>query len=98
MNDIQNHLSENNIFRLLYADDLQIYIQIPVHKIDQSILYLSEISKGVSTWAIINRLALNIKKTQAIVFGSSNTIKSFKALNISHMLITKVIGFLLLTK
>ena len=100
MNDIQDHLSENNIFRLLYADDFQIYIQIPVHKIEQGILYLSEIAKKVSTWAVINLLALNIKKTQAIIFGSSSTIKYFKALNISHIDVNnkKVTGFLLLVK
>ena len=82
MNDLQDHLSETDVSRLLYADDLQIYVQVPSHEIKQGIAILSCYAKRVATWAETNCLALNTKKTQAIVFGSPNTVKLFKDLNI----------------
>ena len=83
MNDLKEHLSRNDIFRLLYADDLQIYVQVPAHEIKQGINNISSYAKKVATWAENNCLVLNTKKTQAIVFGSSHTVKLFNDLNIS---------------
>lgn len=81
MNDIKDRLDANT-YRLLYADDLQIYVQVPAAQIQQGIAMLSESAKIVASWAELNCLSLNTKKTQAIVFGSPNTLKLFKLLNI----------------
>ena len=82
MNDLKDHLLDNRIFILLYVDDLQIYVQIPSSEISNGISYVSQSAKIVAKWAETNCLSLNTKKTQAIVFGSSYTIKQFKNLNI----------------
>lgn len=82
MNDLKDHLDEHNTFRLLYADDLHIYVQTPDHLIDQGIAQLSKSTKIVVSWAESNGLTLNIKKTKAIVLGSCKTIKIFKKLDI----------------
>ena len=78
MNDLKDYLLDTRIFRLLYADDLQIYVQVPTNKIVEGISCLSQSAKIVAKWAENNRLSLNTKKTQAIVVGSSHTIKQFK--------------------
>ena len=78
------------MFRLLYADDIQTYVQTPAHLIEQGIAKLSDSAKIVALWAEINSLALNTKKTQAIVFGSSHTLKIFKNLNIPSISIYSI--------
>ena len=83
MNDLKNHLPTSGTFRLLYVDDLQIYVQVSTHKIKQGTLCLAESAKRVATWSEINCLALNTKKTQAIIFGSCTMVKIFKDLNIT---------------
>ena len=90
MNDLKDHLSDDGTFRLLYADDLQIYVQVPVNEIDYGISRLLESAKRVSEWAQFNCLSLNTKKTQAIVFGSSKTINEFNALNISNIQVKSI--------
>ena len=85
MNDLKDHLRHNCIFRLLYADDLQIYVQVTAHEIVQCISYLSQSAKIVAKWSETNCLSLNTKKTQAIVFGSSHTVKLFKNLNLPNI-------------
>ena len=69
MNNLKDNLRDNGTFRLLYADDLQIYVQVPINEIDYGIFRFSESAKRVSEWAQFNCLSLNTKKTQAIVFG-----------------------------
>ena len=83
INDLKDHLVDSNTFRLLYADNLQIYVQVPINEIELGISKLSDSAKKVSQWAELNSLSLNAKKTQAIVFGSSSTIKAFRELNIN---------------
>lgn len=87
MNDIKNHLDDDNIQRLLYADDLQIYTQVPVDKTDFGISCLSVVAKNVLSWAESNYLTLNARKTQAILFGSPAAMKPFKELNVSNITI-----------
>ena len=48
MNDIKDCLDAST-FRLLYVDDLQIYVQVPAHQIQQGITELSESAKVVSS-------------------------------------------------
>ena len=87
MNDLKEFLQDDSIFRLLYADDLQIYLQVPVHELQQGIFKLSNSAIKVATWAVNNSLALNTSKTKAIVFGSSATQRSFKKLNLPSIIV-----------
>ena len=86
MNDIRDFLDAST-FRLLYADDLQIYIQVPASQIQQGILKLSESAKAIAVWAESNRLRLNTSKTQAIIFGSPNTVQLFEELQIDKIIV-----------
>ena len=62
---------------------MQIYVQAPAHQIAVEINIHSESAKTVAAWAEFNSLTLNTKKTKAIVFGTTNTIKIFKGLQIT---------------
>ena len=53
VNDIQVQLGENT-GRILYADDLQIYLQVPADQFAQGIARLSDLAKRVATWAEAN--------------------------------------------
>ena len=86
-NDLKEHLNGENGLRILYADDLQIYVQVPGQQIAEGINLLSESARIVEAWDESNRLALDAKKTKAIVFGTSHTIKIVKGLQISKITI-----------
>ena len=73
--------------RILYADDLQIYVQVPAHAIALGDHLLSEAAKKVATLAQLNSLTLNASKTKAIVFGTAYTIRLFKSLEILSLAI-----------
>ena len=49
INDLQNHLEGLEVLRILYADDLQIYVQVPYDKISEGIASLSSAAQRVST-------------------------------------------------
>ena len=77
----------NDKLRFLYADHLQIYVQVPAHAIALGVHLLSEAAKKVATWAQLNSLTLNASKTKAIVFGTAYTIRLFKSLEIPSLTI-----------
>ena len=87
MSDLKEFLNDEHTLRLLYADDLQIYVQVPVTQLDKGVQLLSDSACKVSAWSELNFLKLNAKKTKAIVFGTSHTVSSFKRLNISEVTI-----------
>ena len=66
----------------MYADDLQIYVQVPYDKISEGIASLSSAAQRVSTWANNNQLKLNEDKTKSIIFGPAQTIKNVKNINL----------------
>ena len=81
VNDIKENLSSGS-FRLLYADDLQIYIQVPPECVNEAIETLSLEARKISTWANKVSLRLNPDKTKAIYFGSSTFIDRLDKLNL----------------
>ena len=88
INDLQEHLDKRNTLRLLlYADDLQIYVQIPTHPIPLGIILLSDSAQIVAAWAESNCLTLNTKKTKAIVFRTSHKVKILKNLELTKITI-----------
>ena len=82
INDLKDFPGIAKVLRLLYADDLQIYIQVPATKpeIERGIQMLFDLAQIVALWAELNDLTLNPKKTKSIVFGTAHTIKLFKDL------------------
>ena len=81
INDLQIHLP-TGVFHLLYADDLQVYIQAPPEEINASMTKLNLISSKVSSWATDISLRLNHKKTKAIYFTTSTFAERLNSLNL----------------
>ena len=71
---MQHLFDGNNVQHVLYADDLQIYIQVPRQLIEEGILSLSFIAKIVSEWSRRSELRLNPSKTQAIYFAPKHFV------------------------
>ena len=80
INDLKDSPGIARSLRLLHADDLQIYIQVPANKceIEKGIRVLSDLARLVGEWAELNHLTLDPKKTKAIIFGPAHTIKFLK--------------------
>ena len=66
--DVQSLFVANSIGHLLYADDLQMYVQVPRDQFEEGVARLSNAAKDVSEWAVRSGLCLNPNKTQAIFF------------------------------
>ena len=66
----------NNITinRILYADDLQIYIQTTRDGTTENITQLEAAAHRVSTWAETSGFRRNAGKTKAIIFGSDYNV------------------------
>ncbi|CAB0037460.1 unnamed protein product, partial [Trichogramma brassicae] len=54
---------------MMFADNLQIYLQCPPSEINSTIAKLNEEAQSVANWAHDNGLMLNISKTKAILFA-----------------------------
>ena len=55
--------------RLLFADDLQIYLSFPVEQLQQQLTRIVADVDGIFQWCSDNSLTLNASKTKAIIFG-----------------------------
>ena len=82
INDLHLHLRDPNVFCNLYADDLQIYIQIPLDRVMEGIVSLYAAAQRVSAWASKNCLRLNASKTRGIIFGTNHAVKNIKSMNL----------------
>ena len=60
---------------ILFADDLEIYIQCPPNMLASAIKYMNEDIVQVSRWASDQGLSLNAAKTNAIIFGSTANLQ-----------------------
>ena len=85
---------------LLYADDLQIYIQGPINEIVALIEKVQTDVDGVSDWARNHQLSINPSKTKLMFLGSvyymSNTdFNSLPRVKLNDVLIPVVIKLLL---
>ena len=70
VNGLQGELGNGLIMGLLYADNLQIYIQTPPEMFLHGLSCLNEAARIVAAWASRNSLTLNTNKTRAIIFSS----------------------------
>ncbi|XP_015121526.1 uncharacterized protein LOC107044234 [Diachasma alloeum] len=88
INDVSVELGQN-IQRLIYADDLQIYLRFLPDDLEVAIRTMSAAANCIMDWASSNQielLQLNLAKTKAIFFGSHffvNDVYSLPKLSIS---------------
>ena len=73
INDVKLHL-DADIYHLLYADDLQIYVQTPPENVNEAIEKLSSAARNINIWAKSVSLRLNPDKTKTIHFGTSHFV------------------------
>ena len=74
INDVQDLFQNDNIRHILYADDLQVYTQVPYDELETGAAQLSAAAEAVSGWAAASGLRINPSKTQAIFFAPTSTI------------------------
>ena len=63
-----SHLNSEGVRYILYADDLQVYLTVPLDQILEGIARLSFAARKVSEWAAGASLRLNAAKTKAILY------------------------------
>ena len=68
---------------IVYADDLQVYIQGRLDEIKSVLQRLTINAARVADWAVENELQLNMSKTKVIVFGTPNYVNRFNETGIS---------------
>ena len=61
---------DRDVKYLVYADDLQIYLQCSPNDLPATLQRLSDSAAVVADWATANHLKLNLDKTKAIAFSS----------------------------
>ena len=76
INDIGRHILPPFKY-ILYADDLQIFLQTVEKESDAAIAQLNTQAEKIQLWATKNGLKLNTAKTKAITFGSSHFLNLF---------------------
>ena len=59
---------------MLYADDAQVYGHFNLSEIDEGNANMQQNAQAVFDWATDNGLELNVKKTKAIIFGSTRNV------------------------
>ena len=55
--------------RLMYVDDLQIYIQVPYKDLNLGISLLQNDLHAINNWCLLNNFKINADKTNFIIFG-----------------------------
>ena len=88
INDVKQYLDED-IYHLLYADDLQIYVQAPPENINEAIVKLSLAAHKISIWAQNVSLTLNPYKTKAIYFGTSHFVDKLDKQNLAGITVSE---------
>ena len=73
INDVQSLFVDRGIGHVLYADDLQIYLQVPSNQFEDGTDKLAIAAKDVSEWAVRSGLRLNPSKVQTIFFAPAHT-------------------------
>ena len=81
MNDLKLHLPPGTL-HLLYADNLQAYIQVPPEDALPAIDTLTLIASKISDWADSVSLYLNHKKTKAIFFSTPAFVEDLNHLDL----------------
>ena len=97
INDVKQYL-DADIYHLLYAVDLQIYVQAPPENINEAIAKLSLAAHNISIWAQNVSLTLNPDKKKAIYFDTSPFVDNLDKQNLAGVLLVKESLYVLLGK
>ena len=73
INDLRHHIKHSK--HILYADDLQIYVQCGKEHMSETIKNINSDISSILDWSISNKLFLNLGKTQAIAFGDVDVLE-----------------------
>ena len=71
-----------NVLFFRYADDFQVYLDVPPDQILEGIALLSFAARKVSEWATGASLHLNAAKTKAMFFGTEYRVRTLKGSNL----------------
>lgn len=87
-----NRINECLMFckAMLYADDMQLYIQVYLKDINNAIGLINADLQMVYSWCIDHGLSLNIPKCKPIIIGSSRYINGLNYDDISPVVINQV--------
>ena len=75
-------LRAHNILYHLYADDTQLYLTFDVSEISDAIKSLELCVQDIRAWMAENFLCLNDNKTELIIFGKTNNMKSIPQIQV----------------
>ena len=64
INNLKDLSINPSIFRLLHADDLQIYLQVPLDQLHEGLAIINLAAAQICSWAETNCLRLNASKTK----------------------------------
>lgn len=84
INDIAEDLDYDSR-HIVYADDLQVYVRGSFEDLQLTLQKLSRNAERIADWATVNKLSLNVNKTQAIVFGTPKFINRFNELDVKSI-------------
>jgi len=74
ISDISTMIDRHSMKHVIYADDLQIHTSSPTGNISATIVEMEMCLSDIHQWLCLNKLVLNPKKTEFIVFSSKKTI------------------------
>lgn len=78
MNTVINYLIYSNETRMIFADDLQLYLISTLERLNSFIHELNIDATGIVAWSRASGLELNWAKTKAITFESPYNLKQLK--------------------
>ena len=67
MNELGRKISYSK--RLMFADDLQIYLQVPYKDLNLGVFLLQNDLLEIENWCLVNNFKTNIEKTNFIIIG-----------------------------
>jgi hypothetical protein len=82
ISDISTVIDRHLMKHVIYADDLQIYTSSQTANISDTVVEMETCLSDIQQWLCSQKLILNPKKTEFIVFSSKNNSKIAKDLSI----------------
>lgn len=73
--------SSHNVLQQQYADDTQLFISLSPGNVSQSLTALEICLSDLCSWFYINGLALNPDKSDAVLFGTQQRLRSFPSIS-----------------
>jgi hypothetical protein len=75
INDISAVIDKHSISHVIYADDIQLFMQTQVNDIQQAVLRLESCIFDINSWLTSSHLLLNGNKTEFLIISSKTNAK-----------------------